>query len=162
MVVKRVEDLHVWQRAHAFCGAIYEVLDRPGFLRDRRMRQQLSDASDSILSNIAEGFEQPTDRAFAKYLFTAKASTAEARARLRICCRRKYITEAELAAGNAIGDEVAKLATGLIKYLLRSDRRDRGLGARLPDSSSKAASPTNKLEINSESMSRGKTRHPGS
>src|SRR5574342_837622 len=81
MRAKCVEDLQVWQRAMDFWRAINAILDRPGLLRDRPLRDQLSDASDSIVSNIAEGFEQPSDRAFAKYLYTAKASTAETRTR---------------------------------------------------------------------------------
>ena len=79
-------------------------------------------------SNISEGFEQPTDRAFAKYLYTAKASTAEVRTRLKLCCRRGYLTAEEFAARDALGDEIARIANGLIKYLLKSNRRDRGLG----------------------------------
>jgi four helix bundle protein len=49
---------------------------------DQRLRDQIRDASDSMLSNIAEGFEQPTDRAFARYLYISKGSTAELRTRL--------------------------------------------------------------------------------
>jgi four helix bundle protein len=129
-MAKRVEELKVWQRAQEFWSAINEILDRPGFRRDRKLREQLSDAADSLVSNIAEGFEQPTDRAFSRYLFTSKASNAEARKRLRIARDRHYITPEEFDRRNAIGDEVARLTTGLIKYLIRSDRRDRGLGPR--------------------------------
>jgi hypothetical protein len=82
----------------------------------------------TLLSNIAEGFEQPTDRAFAKYLYTAKASTAEVRKRLLMACHRGYITSEEFASRNELGDEVARMMTGLIKYLVSSDRKDRGLG----------------------------------
>jgi four helix bundle protein len=63
--------------------AVNAIIGRSGFERDRRLRDQVKDASDSMLSNIAEGFEQPTDRAFARYLFTSKASTAEVRKRLQ-------------------------------------------------------------------------------
>ncbi len=95
---------------------------------------QVKDAADSILSNIAEGFEQPTDRAFAKYLFTSKASTAEVRKRLLLACHRGYITKDEYRSRDELGDEVARMTTGLIKYLVKSDRKDRGLG---PDQRSK-------------------------
>jgi four helix bundle protein len=130
MVVKQVEELQVWQRASVFWDAINDILDRPGLKRDRRLRDQLADAADSMLSNISEGFEQPTDRAFARYLYTSKGSTAEARTRLRVCWKRGYITREEFVTKSEIGNEVAKLTTGLIKYLIRSDRRDRGLGRR--------------------------------
>ena len=99
----------------------------------------MKDAADSILSNMAEGFEQPTDRAFAKYLFTSKASIAEVRKRLLVACHRGHITKEEYTAHNELGDEVARMTTGLIKYLIRSDREDRGLG--LNQSPKRAAKP---------------------
>jgi four helix bundle protein len=92
------------------------------------LRDQVKDAADSILSNIAEGFEQPTDRAFARYLFISKASTAEVRKRLLMANHRGYITTEEFESRNELGDVVARMTTGLIKYLVKSDRKDRGLG----------------------------------
>jgi len=71
-MAQRVEDLKVWQRAREFCVAVDAIINRAGFQRDRRLRDQLRDATDSVVWNIAEGFAQPTDRAFAKYLFTSK------------------------------------------------------------------------------------------
>jgi four helix bundle protein len=127
-MAKRVEELKVWQRAQGFWVAVTAILNRAGLQRDRRLREQIKDAADSILSNIAEGFEQPTDRAFAKYLFTAKGSTAEVRKRLLMACHHGYITKDEYASLDERGDEVARMTTGLIKYLLKSDRKDRGLG----------------------------------
>ena len=38
----------------------------------------------------------------------------------------RYIGDEDYQEVNAIGDEVARMTVGLIKYLLRSDRRDRG------------------------------------
>ena len=119
-------------RAGVLARAINEILDRPGLLSDRNLRDQLRRASDSIVSNIAEGFAQPTDRSFANYLFKSKGSTAEARTQLRLAWNRDYITEQEYHARNNIGDELAAMLTGLIKYLIKSDRRDRGLGPRHP------------------------------
>ena len=127
-MAQRVEELKIWQRAQQFAVAVTAILGRPGFLRDGRLRDQIRDATDSILSNIAEGFAQPTDRAFAKYLFTAKASAAEARTRLQIARNRDYMTDDQLKTCTDLGDEVARMMTGLIKYLLRSDRKTRGLG----------------------------------
>lgn len=127
--VKKVEELIAWRRANQFWDAVNPLLDRQGFRREPRLRQQLSDALDSILSNITEGFEQPTDRAFAKYLYTVKASTAEARARLLLARKRKWITAEEQQTADRIGEEVARIVSGLIKYLQASDRRNRGSGA---------------------------------
>jgi four helix bundle protein len=128
MKFKSVEDMKLWQSAMDFWRSINGILDYPGFLRDRSLRDQLDDAADSIVSNIEEGFEQPTDRAFARYLFISKASTAEARGRLKRAYERKYISAEELRTRDEIGDEVTRLTVGMIKYLPKSNRRDRGLG----------------------------------
>jgi four helix bundle protein len=74
-MAKTVEELELWQRATEFWKGVDELLSGRKFERD--LREQIRDAIDSIVSNISEGFEQPTDRAFAKYLFDAKASTAQ-------------------------------------------------------------------------------------
>jgi four helix bundle protein len=103
-MAQRVEDLKVWQRAREFCVAINAIIDRAGFQRDRRLRDQLMDAVDSVIANIAEGFAQPTDRAFARYLFS-EASNAEARTRLLVACDRSYITAEEFASRSAISDK---------------------------------------------------------
>jgi four helix bundle protein len=128
MRAKCVEDLQIWQRAMEFWKVINAILDRPRLASDRKLHDQLSDAADSIVSNIAEGFEQPTDRAFAAYLYTGKGSTAEARTRLQLAHLRGYIETTEYNERDKLGDELARMITGLIKYLLRSNRRNRGLG----------------------------------
>jgi four helix bundle protein len=130
MIAKQVQDLKLWQRAMQFWKAIDDILDRPGLLRDRRLKDQLSDAADSIVSNISEGFEQGSDRAFSRYLYDAKASNAEARARLLLARQKGYITAEEHEFRDGIGDEVARMTVGLIKHLLRSDRKHRGVGQR--------------------------------
>ena len=54
-MAKQVEELKVWQRAREFCVAVNALLGRASFQRDRKLKEQLSDAVDSVISNIAEG-----------------------------------------------------------------------------------------------------------
>jgi four helix bundle protein len=129
-MAEKIEDLKLWQRAMELWEAINAILNRPGLKEDYRLRSQLSDAADSVLSNLAEGFEQPTDRAFARYVYDAKTSNAEVRTRLLLVHKRGYITLAEWDDRRKLSEEVARIATGLIKYLRKSDRKNRGLGAR--------------------------------
>jgi four helix bundle protein len=131
-MAQRLEELKVWQRAMDLWRAVNAIIDKPGLLADSKLREQIADAADSMVSNIAEGFEQPTDRAFSRYLYISKASTAEVRGRLMLAREKGHITPDEFAGCNAVGDEVAALTTGLIKYLVKSNRRDRGLGSKSP------------------------------
>ncbi len=128
MIAKTVEDLQVYQRARELSLAVAAILERAGFRQDRELRDQIRDAAGSVVSNVAEGFPQPTDRGFAGYLYHARASSAEVRARLQVARDRNYISDAELTRCDQLADEVAAMSTGLIKYLLRANRRNRALG----------------------------------
>jgi four helix bundle protein len=67
-MAKKLEELTVYQEASEWWVAVTALLDRAAFRNDRKLRDQIADANDSITSNISEGFEQPSDRAFARYL----------------------------------------------------------------------------------------------
>jgi four helix bundle protein len=129
-MAKKVEELEVWQRAKDLGVAVNATINGVNFQKDWKLRDQIRDATDSVLSNISEGFEQPTDRAFAHYLYVSKASNAETRVRLGVACRRSYISQVEFENCDRIGDQIARMLTGLIKYLVSSDRTDRGIGRR--------------------------------
>jgi four helix bundle protein len=121
-----VEDLPVYQAAQKLACAVDAILERPGLRRNRLLHDQLSDANDSVTSNIAEGFDQPTDKAFSAFLFHSKASVREVRTRLGIAHRKKYITKAELDNCLTLAESVGKQLGGFIKYLAESDFTDRG------------------------------------
>jgi four helix bundle protein len=128
-MAKTLDDLLVWKKALEFWEAVNALLDRPEGRKNRDLRDQIRDAIDSVVSNISEGFEQPTDRAFARYLYHAKASAAETRARLFIAWRRGYIGDEDHRRTTELSDELCRMLTGLIKYLHRSDKKQRGTGA---------------------------------
>ena len=132
-VAETLEGLLVWQRARAFATAVFAILEQPAFDRERRLRDQIKDATDSVVSNIAEGFEQSTDRGFARYLYISKGSTKEVRTRLALALERRLIAVEQQRDADELGDEVARLTTGLIKYLAKSNRRNRGQGRTPPD-----------------------------
>lgn len=128
MKLEKIEDFEVWKKAEAFSNAVIAILSRPAFAKNFKLLEQLNSAVDSILANMSEGFEQPTDRAFAKYLYTSKGSTAETCTRLGRAFRRGCVTEAELRTCQRQGSEVARMLTGLIKHLMKTPDRKRGIG----------------------------------
>jgi four helix bundle protein len=125
-MANKVDELPLYQRAVEFCAAVTAILERPGLRKDRDLRDQISEASDSITANLDEGFEQGTDRAFANYVFIAKGSLGEVLGRLRTARRKNYITDADLSGREAAGDELGKMMGGFIRYLHESDFKDRG------------------------------------
>jgi four helix bundle protein len=124
-MAKTIEELPIFQRATEFWSAVNALLDRPGFARNRKLREQITEANDSITANMREGFEQPTDDAFNRYLFIAKGSLGVVLARLATARRKRCITPEELASRTAMGEELGRMLGGFIKYLARSGFKNR-------------------------------------
>lgn len=82
-------------------------------------------ASVRVVSDIAEGFEQKTDRHFARYLYDARGGAAEIRAQLAIAQRRGSVTTAECERLSTLYVEVGRMLSGLISYLETEGREHR-------------------------------------
>ena len=101
------------------------MTERRPFLRHPRLVEQLNDAADSMLVNIAEGFGQPTDRAFARYLGIAQGSCDEIRSHLTIAVIRRCAPADAVAVLQERSHEVSRMLNGFSKYLRRCDRKRR-------------------------------------
>jgi four helix bundle protein len=122
----KIEELPIFQKAVAFWTAVNAILAKPQVRSNRDLYDQISRANNSIPSNMVEGFEQGSDRAFANFLTHSKGSLAEVLTRLKQAHFNNCITEDELRARLAAGEELGKMLGGFIKYLRRSGFRDRG------------------------------------
>ena len=125
-MANKIEELPIYHKAVAFWTAVNAILESPRLRRDRRLHEQISNANDSITSNMVEGFEQGTDRGFANFLVHSKASLAEVLTRLNQAYFKKFISEEQLKPLLMNGEELGKMLGGFIKYLRRSDWNDRG------------------------------------
>jgi len=59
-MIKQFEDLPVWQDARKLTKRVYEITSAKEFDKDYRLKGQIQASSVSIMSNIAEGFENQT------------------------------------------------------------------------------------------------------
>ena len=121
-----LEELPLYRKVLEFWYAVTEILKAPRLRNDRKLCEQIESANDSIDANMKEGFEQPTDAAFANFVFTSKGSTAEVIARMKEAHRKKHITDEQLAGIIALGEPLGKMMGGFIKYLAASGFTDRG------------------------------------
>ena len=126
MKAASVEDLQVWQRAWPFVEAISAQTRRGPLSQDFRLRDQIDACADSLLANRSEGFAQGTDRAFARFLCIARGSCAEIGAHLMVAQLRCHVTPQVADGLRKDAEQIARMLTGLINYLLRSDRKHRG------------------------------------
>ena len=116
-MAQKLEELRLYREGFAFWAAVNAILQRSAYRRDCKLADQTSRANDSIPANISEGFEQPTDTAFANYLFHAKGSLGEVLSRLREARMKGYLTEDELAARLKAGDRLSRSLGAFIRYL---------------------------------------------
>ena len=126
MVARTLDELLVYRYALLACAAVYALLERPKVRADWDLRVQLAAASAAVPGNIAEGFGQQSDRQFARYLFIARGSAHEVRSHLAVAHGRQCISDEEAAHLQNKYEEIARMLTGLIKYLRASDRKQRG------------------------------------
>jgi four helix bundle protein len=73
----KIEELPIYPKVIEFWVAVNALLAKPALRGDRDLHGQISRANSSIPSNMVEGFEQSTDRAFANFLTHSKGSVAE-------------------------------------------------------------------------------------
>ncbi len=105
--------LEVWKRSKDLSIAIYKNLT---YCRDHGFKDQITRTSVSIPSNIAEGYERHSKKAFTQYLKIAKGSCAEVRTQLIIGME---IGLFEKCLAEDLIDEslqISKMLFGLIKH----------------------------------------------
>jgi len=121
--IEKFEDIKAWQEARVLVGMVYAAVgaDR-GFGSDHRFREQIQSAAVSIMSNIGEGFSRRTTKEFTQFLFIAKGSVAEVQSQLYVALDQGYINKEKFDELYSKSDEVARLISGFIRYLLNKDK----------------------------------------
>ncbi len=125
-MAKTLEELPLYLKVLEFWNAVSAILKHSDVRRNRKLYEQIDDANDSIEANMKEGFDQPTDAAFANFVTTAKSSLQEVIARTRQARRKQLVSDADLAVVETLGEPLGKMMGGFIKYLHNSGFTDRG------------------------------------
>jgi four helix bundle protein len=74
MKINKFEELECWQEAKALVSAVYGTINNiPKLKNDYRLRDQLTSAAVSAMSNIAEGFSRQSNREFIQFLYISKS-----------------------------------------------------------------------------------------
>jgi len=121
--IERFEDIKAWQEARSLVKMIYDATkSHKDFTSDYKFRDQIHSAAVSVMSNIAEGFSRRTAKEFGQFLFIAKGSVAEVQSQLYVALDQGYIKKNKFDELYAKSDEVARLISGFIRYLLNKDK----------------------------------------
>ena len=114
MKIEKFEDIIAWQKAKTMTIDIYKEFYR---CKDFGFKDQIQRASVSIMNNIAEGFEQKSDKEFKYFLFIAKGSCGEVRSMLYLAQALNYTNNENYKNFNNLSIEISKLISGFIKTL---------------------------------------------
>jgi four helix bundle protein len=85
------EKLEVWQKARAFSGEVYRIVEEFPKNEQFALSQQLRRAAVSIVANIAEGSSRSSQKEFSRYVEIAFGSLCEVIAELHIARDRGYL-----------------------------------------------------------------------
>ena len=113
MAYSSFEDLEVWKRGCRLAARIYEILNDS---RDYGLKDQMTRASVSISSNIAEGAERDSKAEYIRFLHIAKGSAAELRTQVYIARKIAVITD---EVQKEITDEL-KAISSMLHALIKS------------------------------------------
>jgi four helix bundle protein len=82
--IERFEDLRCWKKAREMTNEGYELTNSSGLSNEYRLRDQLTGAVVSTMSNIAEGFARYNKKDFIRFLDHAQSSAAEVKSLLHV------------------------------------------------------------------------------
>jgi len=119
--VKAFRDLRIYQEARHLSSQIYELTKRPSFSKDYGLVNQIRQASVSIMSNIAEGFERNNNKEFIMFLHIARGSCGEVSAQLDVALDQNYIDRKTHEDLTGECRRLGAMMNKLIVYLKASD-----------------------------------------
>ena len=104
--ITKFEDLICFSKARELTKSIYKEFKD---CKDYGFKDQITRASVSVLSNIAEGFERGTKSEFLNYLYIAKGSAGEVRAQLYVALDAGYLNLETFKYLNNLASECSRL-----------------------------------------------------
>jgi four helix bundle protein len=117
---KRFEEMEVWKKGCRLVCDVYAATLIEPWSKDFALRDQIRRAAISIPSNIAEGFERDSDRAFANALVIAKGSSGELRTQIYIASRLGYLDKTRTGELVRHAEEVSRMLSRIIVHLRKS------------------------------------------
>jgi four helix bundle protein len=112
MKINRFEDLEIWKDARELCKFVKKITVETPLSKDFKLRDQIRDASGSVMDNIAEGFERGGNKEFCQFLSISKGSCGETRSQGYRAFDYDYINQNSL-------DELIKMTTNLSSKISR-------------------------------------------
>lgn len=110
----RFEELDVWKKSARLSADLYKAMANN---KDFGFRDQITRASLSIPSNIAEGYERGSNKEIANFLNYAKGSAGERRTQIYIGMDIGYIDKENGKHWLKEAEDISRMLHGLIKSI---------------------------------------------
>jgi len=117
MRITNFEDIESWKESRLLVNEIYSLRLTPEFNRESSLKDQITRASVSIMSNIAEGFDSGSSKSFIKYLNIAYGSATEVQSILYILNDQSYVSKLTFENLYNRTAKIKNLIGAFIKYL---------------------------------------------
>jgi four helix bundle protein len=111
-------ELQFWQRARQLSKDIFLLAQQSPFANDERLVRQINDSSESVMSNMAEGFGRGTQEEFITLLGYAIGSLDETNSHLCAAYDRRYLTKDQFASLFREGTAIRKLTVAFIRSMI--------------------------------------------
>jgi four helix bundle protein len=121
-LVKRFEDLAAWQEARKLNQMVYRLCGATGIAQDRALNNQLRSAALSVMTNIAEGFDNDSHVEFARFLGFARRSAVEVQSLLYSALDAEHIDQLTLDTHYAQAYKAKSIIHALRSSLLKKGR----------------------------------------
>lgn len=131
--IQKFEDLQIWQKARQLSHKVYPLTFREPISSDYRIRDQIRGSCGSIMDNIAEGFERGGNNEFKNSLSIAKGETGELKSQLYRCVDNNYITAEDFKELYSLADELTRMITGFMNYLIKATIKGQKFNKRTKD-----------------------------
>jgi len=123
MKIQRFEDIDAWKESRLLTNIVYKASrNNKEFYNDLRFRGQITAASVSAMSNIAEGFGDQSNKEFIKFLRYSRRSCSEVQSQLYVALDQEYISQKKFDEIYTQARKVKELIGGFIRYLRKSGR----------------------------------------
>ena len=123
--IESFEDIDAWKKARELASGLYRLTRQSELRRDFGLKDQLRRAAVSVMANIAEGFGRKTNKDFANFLYTAKASAMEVVSHLYVALDQEYVAKEEFDTLKSGYDNLVGQLIGFIRYLEEDSKRKR-------------------------------------
>ena len=111
-------ELRFWQKVRGLSKTIFQRTKNAPFKSDRRLVLQINDSSESVMSNIAEGFGRGTQGEFVQFLGYAIGSLDETQSHLCAAYDREYLTKDDFGELFRQGTEIRKMIVAFIQSMV--------------------------------------------